>query len=310
MMTPTPGAVLASPSKETTAVEVLDASVPGASPSVAEASKTVQHPGEEKLSPKLQILIQRERAAVERERAAKASETSASARLKEIEAREARLNEFESVKTKNPRKALELLGLSYQELTQAELADGAVPAEVQVKRVEEKLESFVKAQEDAKLQQSQEYQKQQEMNHARTIEKFKGEITSYLNDNGTRYELISFEQSEPLVYDVIDEHYNRTCKAAIEQAAGLDPTDSLEAAQRAAADAGIDISDIRGEVMTIAQAADKVELHLEQKYDKARDLNKVKALLAPRAPVQKPTSIAADIKQQPFSHASKAAHRS
>ena len=74
---------------------------------------------DDKLSSRLEILIKREQQALARERAAKQKEA-------EIEQALSRIKEFEGVKS-NPKRALDLLGLSYDELTQSMLQDGAVP---------------------------------------------------------------------------------------------------------------------------------------------------------------------------------------
>lgn len=230
----------------TTAADVLDSAVTTPATTDPAQGKT-----EDRISPKLQAVLKRDRAVVDRERAAAAKEA-------DISAREKKIQEFESLKTTNPLKALELLGLSYQDLTQIALNDGEVTPDVHVKRIEEKFDSYLKSQEDAQRQKEEESKRAAEQKEKEMTAKFQGEIKSYLKDNASRYELIAFEQSEDLVYDVIDEHYTRTQP----KDADGNPTGP-------------------GEVMTIAQAADKVELHLEQKYAKARDLNKVKGLLAP-----------------------------
>lgn len=248
---------------KTTASAVLDGAKEEITPSDVPAK-----PGEEKLSPKLQMLLKRERAAIERERAAKAKEAEIEAKAKAFADREARLEEFEKVKATNPRRALELLGLSYEDLTKVELADGQVPAEVQVKRVEEKLNSLVKTQEEALRRQEEEAKRAAEKQQQEAVESFRKEIGTYLKENSSRYELMDFhygeEEARDIVYAVVDEHYERTR-----------PRDPVS---------GEPLPDSVGEVLTIAQAADKVEAWLEQKYQKAPTLNKMKAFLAPPKP--------------------------
>lgn len=198
----------------------------------------------ERISSNMEILIRREAAALNRENAAKAREA-------ELEAKLARISEFESVK-ENPKKALEMLGLNYDELTKSILSDGEIPPEVKIKRVEEKFDKF-------REEQTQEAEKskllakaQAEERERSAISNFQGEIATYLKDNDSRYELIKFEGQESLVFEVIDEHYNRTAK---------------------------DSENGTGKVMSISEAADKVEQHLEQKYHKAgKDTKKVQAL--------------------------------
>jgi hypothetical protein len=283
----------------TTASEVLGA--PGSSPGQGSSHQTstpgapnpnpAQAPNpaapakpepDQKVSGKLQVLIQRERAASERERVAKAKEA-------EIAQREARLAEFEAARG-NVDQALKYLGLSYEDITKAKLADGQLPPEVGIRKLEEKVEGVQKRIEE-KLRAEEERRKQTEQRQLeQRMENFKGEISTYLEQNANRYEFIKFEGNEDLVFDVIEENYNRTLKAEIEKAAGLeaDPERTLEQARQLAEESGVDISDLRGEVWTIAQAADKVELHLEQKYAKARELSKFKAMLAPQPALRVP----------------------
>lgn len=241
-----------------TSADVLDSTQNAeASSPIATTPEAGPPKTDERISSKLSVLTRRERAAVERERAATAKE-------QEITAREKRLQEFEALKKTNPLKALELLGLSYQDLTQVALNDGAVTPDIQVKNLEDKFDSFLKSQEDAKARETEESKRQAAEQEEKMTAEFKGKIGSYLKDNASRYELTSFHYGEDdamdMVYGVIDEHYARTA-----------PKD---------ADGNFTGP---GAVMTIAEAADKVELHLEQKYrEKATGLNKLKGFLAVR----------------------------
>lgn len=228
-------------------------------------SQATPQAADDKISPKLQILMRREKVALERERAAKAKEADVEKRYKEFEERENRVKEFESVKSTNPRRALELLGMSYQDLTQAELNDGQITPDFKIKQFENKFDTFIKTQQDALLRQQEEAQRLEEKRSSDTLEQFRGQIGTYIKENLGRYELIEFEQEHDLVYDLIDEHYNRTLKEAQEKAVaeGRDPSTEV------------------GQVMQTAEAADKVELLLEQKYRKSRSLTKIQTLMAP-----------------------------
>lgn len=228
--------------------------------------KEPEKPIDERISPKLSILMRREKVAIERERAAKAKEAEVQNKYKDFTEREKRLQEFEAIKSTNPRRALELLGMSYQDLTQAELNDGMVTPDYKIKQVESKFDSYIKNQEEALLRDREEKQRLEEKRNADTIDQFKGQINSYIKENSGRYELIEFEQEHDLIYDLIDEHYNRTLKEARDkaEAEGRDP--SMEV----------------GQVMKTAEAADKVELLLEQKYQKASTVTKIQGLMAPR----------------------------
>lgn len=208
---------------------------------------------EERVSGKIEVLIRREQAALVRERQAKEREAALEAKLKAIEEREARVNEFET-KKKNPKEALELLGLSYDDITQAHLNDGELPPQIEIKKLRQEVEEYKRLQKSEKDQEKEaalaEAKRHAEAQETKAIDTFKEEINTYITDNSSRYELIRFEGEEQLVYDVIDEHYNRT----IDEATGL------------------------GKVMLIKEAADKVEEHLEQKEIKRKEVGKVKTL--------------------------------
>jgi hypothetical protein len=224
----------------TEAAQILDqtqAPAPVATPTATTSAtpEEVKEQPDERMASKLEMLLKREQQALERERLAKERERDVDGRFKRVE-------EFESIKT-NPKKALELLGLSYDELTQAMLADGSIPPEVQIRRLDEKLEQFKSEQQKAEELRIENEKKLARENEERIITNFKGEISQYIKDNVSRYELTAFEEQQDLVFDVIDEHYNRTQK-----------------------------------VMTIQEAADKVELYLEQKETKRKELSKIKTI--------------------------------
>lgn len=226
--------------------QILDAKAPAAPETTGIPSSAVVEPKvnpDDRVSSKLEVLIRREQAAVQRERVAKEKEAA-------LEARELRFKEFESAKDGNSKKALELLGLNYDELTQSLLKDGDIPPEVQIKKVEERMNTFLKSQEEAEQKRLESQKQEAAAKETKVIADFKSEINQHLTDNASRYELIKFEGQEDLVFDVIDEHYTRT----IDEVTGI------------------------GKIMTIAEAADKVEQHLEQKYEKAKSLSKVSTL--------------------------------
>lgn len=202
-------------------------------------------PDDTKVSSKLEMLIKRENEARKLEAAARDKE-------KLLVEREARLEAFEKSK-EDPRKALELLGLSKEELAKVMLAEeGELPPELKIKKIEEKFNKYVESQKADEQRRAEDAKRQAEAQEQKMVADFKGQINSYLKEHNERYEFIAFENQEELVFDVIDEHYKRT----IDETTGI------------------------GKVMTIADACDKVEQHLEQKYQKAKELKKVSSLWA------------------------------
>ena len=247
---------------QTTVEPTINATIEGGDGKTPATDGNPPPNGQDRVSSKMEVLIRREQQALRREQQARQREEALQAKLKEIEDREARIKEFDSVKQGNSKKALDLLGMNYDELTKSVLADGSIPPEVQIKRLEEKLQSF-QSQQEEKSKLEQERQKMAvQAQEQKAISDFKAEIDSYVKENSGRYELIGFENKQDEIFKVIDEHYAKT----------IDP------------DTGV------GVVMSMKEAADKVEEQLEQKYNKSRELKKIQAFLAQsqlgKAPVQ------------------------
>jgi hypothetical protein len=230
----------------TEAAQVLDQVTPQAPAQSGVAPVKVETPAPQAAPPdvstKLEMLLKREQAAMERERLAEQRE-------RDVEAKLSKFADFDSVKA-SPKKALEMLGLSYDELTQSMLQDGAIPPEAQIRKLDEKFEQFKTEQVKAEEQRLLDEKKNAEANEQKIISDFKGQITQYIKDNAQRYELTQFEEQQDLVFAVIDEQYTRT----------LDPATGI------------------GKIMSIQEAADKVELFLEQKETKRKELNKIKTI--------------------------------
>ncbi len=211
----------------------------------------------EKVAPSLQLLVQREKKALEIEQRAKRTQAEVEAKSQSLTAREAKIQEFENLKASgNYTKALELLGISYGDLTNVQLNDGQVTPELHVKKVEEKLDSFLKSQEEAKRVQAEESRRSAEAQEANAVLEFKESIKAHCESDAKKYELINFEgpQMIDMIYAVVDEHYERT----------IDPTTG------------------KGQIMAAAEAADKVEKWLrETKYAKATELDFFKTKLVP-----------------------------
>lgn len=198
---------------------------------------------DDRMSGKLEILIKREQQALALEKRSRDLESSLQEKL-------ALIARFDEAKKGNAKTALELLGMDYNQLSQSILKDGEIPPDVMVKKLEDKLSTFERERELEKQRDEENKKELATKAEARAIDNFKSEINVYLSDNKPRYELIDFEAQQELVFDVIDEHYTRT----LDQATGI------------------------GKVMSIKEAADKVEEFLEKKEIKRKEVGKVKSL--------------------------------
>lgn len=197
-----------------------------------------------KISSKLRVLMERESQALNRERLAKTQEERLKEKLLKIE-------QFEALQ-KDPTKIDDLLkhlGWDYDRLTQSKLQDGAVPPTVLIQQLRDEITDLKSKLQQEKDQEAESRKKQVLEAETKAVSDFRAEINDYIKNNASRYELIDFEDAHGLVYDVVDEYYERT----------IDPQTGV------------------GKVMSIAEACDKVEQHLEKKYLAAKDKNKVKA---------------------------------
>lgn len=234
-------------------------------PAVPQATDGQPSKDTDKVSSKIEILIRREAQARAYEQRLKEEQAKFEQRLKEFEEKQNKYNEFESIK-KDPKKALSALGLTYDEITQAHLNDGELPPSVQIQKLREEIEQYKLQQKEAETlkeeKAAQEAKAKAQAQEQEVVENFKKEIATYVEDNSSRYEFIKFENELDLVYDVVDEYYTRTLAAAQKQFELGEITEDK----------------VVGRVMSIKEAADKVEAHLEAKYNKAKELSKTKAL--------------------------------
>lgn len=216
---------------------------------------------DDKVSQRLEILIKREQQAMARERIAKASEAESTRLRAELESERAKIAKFNSIKT-NPKLALDELGLTYDEITKAMLADGQLPPEVEIKKLRGDLDGIKQAREDERKLQAQQAKAQAQAQEAKAVDDFKGEIKTYAIDNAARYELINFDERFDEVYELIDAHYTRTQLAHAKEleADGKNPNGAI------------------GKVMNIAEAADKIEEYYEKRELEKKKLSKLQSL--------------------------------
>ncbi len=182
-------------------------------------------------------------------------EKAVNQRIKEFEAREqAWQKEQEDAKTKysgydnlaqrfktEPLKLMEEHGLSYQQLTEMVLNEGEPTKDmVTDHRVDDVMNQVKELQE--KLDAKDAAQKESELNAV--MDDFKTEIEDYIDENIVDYELIKANESNDLIYEVIEQHHEKT-----------------------------------GNILNIKDAADEVEKYLEEQVKTFSSLDKVKKML-------------------------------
>jgi hypothetical protein len=152
------------------------------------------------------------------------------------------LKDLQAKIKENPLSVLEQYNISMDDLIAASLGDQTpeptVENQVEAlrKQIEDDKAARQKEIEDAKLKEEEEYQNS--IDEAITAHKLK--IDSHLSENASKYELINLQGAQDLVWEVTEAYF--------------------------------DAND--GEVLTPEQAADKVEVYLEQQIQKALELER------------------------------------
>ena len=142
----------------------------------------------------------------------------------------------------NPLKALEEMGLSYDQLTELALNEGRLTPDMQMKLMREELENDYKSKFSNLEKRMNDKEKLDEERKYDVIkENFMGEISSFVKENQTEYEYVAHNEASSVVYDVIEEHYNET-----------------------------------GRILDVKDAVEAVESYLEEEAEKLLNLGKVK----------------------------------
>lgn len=225
---------------------------------------------EERFAQKFAALSRKEKAIREREKAIEK-------RIKELESKQPELEktasqareEAESFKRSlktNPLKALEQVGLTFEQLAQLVLNDGKPTAEMMISEKEREIQSKIDALEQ-RLKAKEEAEEQQKLDAA--INGFKAQIEQEIANNSTTYELIQAENATGLVYDVIASHHEET-----------------------------------GEILDIKAAADAVEEYLFEEAKKRLNVPKIKSVLQPSPTQQNSASPAVKPGQKTLTNSS------
>lgn len=220
-----------------------------------DASEEVEQSLEEAREPEKSDDFSRKFAALSRrEKEIRAKEAEYDKRIAELEER---LNSFNQKSEpepepelpieyrlkKDPLRALEEMGLSYDKLTELALNDGKLTPEMQMKLMREELEGDYKKKFEELENRLLEKEKSDEQRRYDDIQRgFKNEIDEYVNSNLDKYELIQANEANDIIYDVIEEHYNDT-----------------------------------GRILDIEEAAEAVENYLEEEAEKLLKLGKLRS---------------------------------
>lgn len=176
--------------------------------------KPTEEPKKDLQSQRFAALAKKEGALV-RERAAIKMERD---KIAQVQAETSKLVEAQKLALTNPLKALELLGITYKQLTEVVLNDNQPTPELREKTLEERL----RADFDKKLQEREEKElelrkKNQTENTERVVREFKDQTTNFLKTNKDKYPLINHPKND-LQYTVdtisalIEQNFHKTAE--------------------------------------------------------------------------------------------------
>lgn len=217
-----------------------------------ETQSQPSEPQQEKVSDKFTFLAKKEAGIVKAKQALRA-EMEAIARekaeiqnwRKQIESAENRKSTYKS----NPLAVLEDHGLTYKELTDYILNNNTVSTEAQIKALHERIEQQEKQRELERQELVRRENERHAEREAQVIQEFKTEIENFVKRESEKYELTNLYDSQDLVYDTVEEYFNKT-----------------------------------GKVLSIPEACDLVEAYLEKQVEKSLATKKLSIKVATKAP--------------------------
>lgn len=209
--------ISASDALEAVAAAATDTQEPAAEtaePKVEQAPKIEVPAKDEKFASKFAALSRKEKEIKAREKAieARKAELESSFTAKEQEVRSKYIDP-EAFRA-DPLGSLEKLGMSFKDIAEMVLNDGKPTSDQKLTQTEktlraelEALKAQLQADKDAQAKQAEEAAK---ADFEQRLEGFKQGLVDFVNADPEAYELINAQEQHDLVFDVIQEHYNKT----------------------------------------------------------------------------------------------------
>lgn len=165
-------------------------------------------------------------ALAKKERQARLLHAQAKTRAEELAKREAAIAErerlWEEEFKQSPLEALKKRNLTYQDLTNAALNDGKFQPDVEIKRVQDEIQRFRVEQEEKEKKAIEAQQAAQQKAESEAIEGFKTKISDHIDANSEKFELTKLYDASELVFQTVEEHFERNKKIlSIDEACSL-----------------------------------------------------------------------------------------
>lgn len=170
------------------------------------------------LAPKFAALAKKAKLAQQAQARLKAERAEIEKMRQEVES----FNKYKSEAKANPLKALESMGLKYDDLVNYVLNGEKPTPEQEISMVKSEIQKFREEQERRELEKEQQAKLEAEKAYEDTINSFKAKVTEHVSSNPDKYELIAMHEAEGLIFDTIEEYFNTSGKImAIDKAAEL-----------------------------------------------------------------------------------------
>lgn len=199
---------------------VAPSAVPAATPSTEPAAPApapapaAATPPEAPKAPDASRLLaeatRRERAVQQEKRAWKEQRSREEAQWKERIAAAERYEAKRAKVKEAPLSALEELGVSYEELSVAQLNDGKPGADLAIRKAEEKVAALEKKIEDEKKAEEARRAEEHKATQAKVLEQWHARTTAAVQAAGEKYELINALGYQGEVGKMVEEHYDAT----------------------------------------------------------------------------------------------------
>lgn len=195
-MSETTSTPAAAPAAETAApTQTAPAAPEGAAPTTTETPKA-EAPKEERVSSKL-ARVKSEEARIRK------IQEQAEARLKAAEEKEKKLSRLKE----SPLEVLQELGTSFEDIANAVLKTGEPESEQQkAMRVAEEARQEV---ERLRREREEEIERIQNLQLQRAVEDFRFRISDTIKKNTDKFELVAAYEADNLVYDIVQEYFNK-----------------------------------------------------------------------------------------------------
>lgn len=198
--------VVAAPTQQTSKVEGLKETAP------TEVGNPAPTPVETR-KPHTYDVIARKEKAIMRERQQLAQEKAQlQAQAAQFQAWQEEKAVFEQKKLgykTNPNNLLNDFGLTYQDLSEFQLNDGSPTPQLLIKQQQDRISALEARIADKEARQEAAQVEAQKQNEQAVIADFREQISSFVRSKPDQYELTRINEAENLVYDTVEEYYNK-----------------------------------------------------------------------------------------------------